>query len=254
MESLNLKQLLTNPTGRYSAYMSARYKIIEDLNNRYGKLIKKHSKFKFHIYKQKTSYIFWFRIPSENFDKLFYDVFIEFKPNIHCISDYTIENYDIKLFSNSPAFMFTYTYVLNDNKMIVQGLKDKCSKEALKNPPTMKNPVEVYGFEKSCYFACKFISDNKLINKNELEQNKKNITKEIIRDKCKSQEEKLIEYNKVKRENQKSRTTKEENTNSINNSSSENKKNKQILKAKVIKPITKANKKTKTVKKIKKKK
>jgi hypothetical protein len=198
IEPLNLKQLLTNPTGKYSAYMSARYKIIEDLNYRYNKLLSTYQKFKFDVYKVKNTYLFWFKIPSEKYD-LYYDVFIQFNPTLESKDDLNINNYILNLFSNSPSFMFTYTYVLNNNGMIVDLLKNKCSKEALTKEPSIRNPVEVYGFEKSCYFACKYISDNKLIYKHVLEQNKKKFDKELLK-KCKTQEDKLIEYNKIKKE------------------------------------------------------
>lgn len=201
--ALTIKQLLTNPTGKYSAFMSARYKIIEDLNKRYVSLLNKHKTIKFKVYKKKDNYIFYFKMPSEKYNELFYDVVIEFVYDKELKSSFTIEDYTLKLFSNSPAFTYTYTYVLNTNNMLVDDLKPKCSTLALTQPPSVRNPVEIYGFEKSCYFACKYIMEYGLTLKNELDDNKHSYSKSIINKDCMSQELKINQYNTVKKQNSK---------------------------------------------------
>ena len=191
---LTLHQLLVNPTGKYSAFMSARYKIIEDLQKRYVTLLYKHKNFKFKVYKVKNNYLFQFKIPSEKYDSLFYDVFIEFEYDKEFKNDFTIDNYTLELFSNAQAFTYTYTYVLNSNKMIIDDLKSLCSPIALTQPPSVRNPVEIYGFEKSCYFACKYIQENNLLLKSELDANKVSYSKSIITKECMTQELKIKQY------------------------------------------------------------
>ena len=197
IEPLNIKQLLQNPTGKYSAYMARRDRTIEDLNNRYLKLLSTSKNFSFKVYKNKEDYIFHFIIPSEEMPlNLTYDVVIQFCANEEVKDEKTINNYILKIFSNSPNFMFTYTYALDQNKMIVPFLRTKCSKLALTQAPTLKNPIEVYGFEKSIYFACRYIVDNNLTHKFDLDNNRFLFTESKIKSQVVSQEAKY-EENKI---------------------------------------------------------
>jgi hypothetical protein len=196
---LTLHSLLTNPTGKHTAYMSSRARIIEDLQYRYAKLINKYKKFEFKIYKKSKDYVFIFKIPSETHDDFFYDVVIEFTPSVKDTEkDRTLNRYQLHLFSNSPNFTFTYTYVLNKNDILVKFMKPKCSPEALKDAPKVRNPVEAYGFEKSCYYACHFIKDMGLTNKFDIDQNLFLFSQGKLMRTIASQEDKLKEYNLVK--------------------------------------------------------
>lgn len=146
------------------------------------------------------------KVPAEKLPNLFYDVLIMLTPE--CDSkedsdsikaDRTLNRYRLKLFSNSPNFMFTYTYVLNKNNMIVPKLKNKCSQKALVDPPTIKNPVESYGFEKSCYFACKYIKEKGLLNKAVIDANLYVFDEFKLQASIASQESKLKEYSLVQK-------------------------------------------------------
>lgn len=197
--NLTLKDLLQNPTGRSSAYMATRSFIINDLQNRYIKLMNKHKKMDFKVFKDGSDYLFYFKVPSETMDKLLYDVIISFSPESDDIKiDRTINRYKLKLFSNSPNFTFTYTYVLNQSNMIVPQLISKCSTQALKDEPKVKNPVGSYGFEKSCYFACLYLKDMGLTNKTLLDQNLFIFDKVKVLSKIKHQDDKIKEYTLIK--------------------------------------------------------
>lgn len=201
VQPMNIHQLVTNPTGKYSAYMSARHRIIDDLNNRYAKLISQHKGFKFGIFKKKDDYIFHFKIPSETVDGVMYDVVIMFvipPDDNDAKMERTLKNYHVKLFSNSPNFTFTYTYVLNKSGILVPFMKKKCSDDALNQAPTVRNPVEVYGFEKSCYYACRYIQQNNLLVKFELDSNLKLFNEASFLAKIKSDTSKFAEYRNTK--------------------------------------------------------
>lgn len=200
IDILTIKQLMQNPTGKFSAYMARRDKTIEDMNNRYYNLLNKSKKFTFKIYKIKKDFLFHFFIPSEEFPhNIYYDVAILFCYNDEVANQTTINNYTLKLFSNSPNFMFTYTYALNQNDMLIPFLKSKCSRLALTQPPSLRNPIEVYGFEKSVYFACKYIMDNNLNNIFELEGNRYNYSESAFKNSIASQENKYEENKRVKK-------------------------------------------------------
>lgn len=202
IDVLNIKQLLQNPTGKFSSYMARRDRTIEDLDNRYLQLLAKAKTFKFKVYKVKNNYLFHFYIPSEEFvNSLFYNVCILFEEHDELTgSEKTINNHHLKLFSNSPNFMFTYTYALNQNKMIIPFLLSKCSKRALTEAPTLRNPIEVYGFEKSIYFACRYIMDNQLNNIFEIENNRFLYNETKLKSEIMSQEKKYEENKKIKKE------------------------------------------------------
>jgi hypothetical protein len=106
-------------------------------------------------------------------------------------------------FSNSPHMTFTYTYVLKHNNILVPFLECKCSKEALRKPPKVTNPVEMFGFEKTCYYACKYINERKLYDKKTIERYATsfnyNLKKQLL-DSIAHQESKLLEYNNLKKQ------------------------------------------------------
>jgi len=203
--NFTLKQFLQNPTGKNTSYMSSREKIKENLTVNYLKLLKQNKgKFETKIFRlEKDRYLFWFQIPSEKFPDFFYDVCLEFT-----LSEVrSLYDANIKFFSNSPNFMFTYTYVLNQMNLLVDFLKTKCSSIALKDAPNIKNPIESFGFEKSCYFAALYIKDMSLYKLDTVEKNALKFDKNLLLSKIKSSEEKLKEYNKRKKAVQKEKKT-----------------------------------------------
>jgi hypothetical protein len=196
---LTLHSLLTNPTGKHTAFMASRARIIEDLEVRYAKMIAKHKKFDFKLYKDGKSYVFIFKIPSETHDDFLYDVAIRFTPEEkEYEKDRTLNRYSLSLFSNSPNFTFSYTYALNKWGIIIPFLKSKCSPKALTDAPKVRNPVEVYGFEKSCYFASMYIKQAGLTNKFDLDSNVFLFNKGKVLKAIATQDDKLKEYNLFK--------------------------------------------------------
>jgi len=201
MKYVTMQQFLQNPSGKYSAYFSRRDLIISNLEERYLKLMKDRKKdFKFNLYMENNDYYFIFKIPSETYDTVVFDVVIRFTPlTIDAKADYTLNRYAVNVFSNAPNFLFTYAYIYNQDDILVNFLKDKVGNIALTQAPKIKNPMESYGFEKSVYFALLFIKFNRYFNKSILSpyiQNKldrKSLIKAIP-----SCHDKLQEYEKVK--------------------------------------------------------
>lgn len=208
LKEMTVDDLLRNPTGKGSAQMAARKFIIQDLDNRYMKLMINHNKqMDVHCFKSNDDYLIKVKVPAEKYTGLYYDVLIMLTPNCSTKedtdsvkTDKTLNRYRLKLFSNSPNFMFTYTYVLNKNDMIVPIVKNKCSNIALTQAPTIKNPVESYGFEKSCYFACKYIKQLGLLNKNIIDQHLFKYELFKLQASIKPQETKMKEYRMIQQQ------------------------------------------------------
>lgn len=196
---LTFQQFLQNPSGPYSAFFGRRTDIKANLDHRFSELIKKYNAFKCEIYKDEDDYLFYIKIPSEKYDNLFYDTVLRLKPNNEgAITDLTLMNYEINFYSNSPAFVFTYAYVFNKDDLFIDFLKTRISNEALHNPPEVRNPFEIYGFEKSLYFALSYIKRNSYHVKSSIGFKCKKLNKDALKTKIKHSQDKMVEYNIAK--------------------------------------------------------
>ena len=209
LRNMTINDLLSNPTGKGSAVMASRKAIIADLDNRFLKvMLNNNNRMDVYCFKDKDDYLIKVKVPAEKYAGLYYDVLLMFTPespdkeDVEAIKgDRSLNRYRLRLFSNSPNFMFTYTYVLNKNNMIIPIVKHKCSNTALTKQPVIKNPVESYGFEKSCYFACKYLKQMGYLNKGIIEQNLYKFDLIRLQSSIKSQESKMKEYNMFKEQN-----------------------------------------------------
>jgi hypothetical protein len=194
-----MTRLLQNPSGPYSAYFARRDLTIRNLEERFHKIMKDAKDFKYEIFKNKNDFIFYFKIPSETYEKLFYDVVLQFSPiSEQSVSDLSLNNYSVKLFSNAPNFLFTYAYVYNQDGILIDFLKKKISEKALNEPPNIKNPIQSYGFEKSVYFALLYIKIHRLNIKSAiLSKSKKLDVKDLVKA-VDDTDEKLKQYNRAK--------------------------------------------------------
>lgn len=230
LADMTFAQFLQNPTGPYSSFFGKRENIKLDLEQRYNQLLSKQkprnpSGFIKNIYlENKKDYYFVFSIPSEKFDSLYYDVVIRFFPKTTAVAaESTLLNYNIQFFSNSPAFVYTYAYISNKDKLLIPFLKGKLNKLSLTQAPTVKNPVEIYGFEKSIYFSLLYIKSNGLHVKSMLSSKVEKFNQGNIKKSCRKSDEIQELYNnekmkeKIKKDNLKkeNKKTKIENNNNV---------------------------------------
>ena len=201
---LTLERLLLNPTGTNGIKNKRKNeKIISELNTRYKRIIK-DVKFKFSIYTFKDQYLFHLIIPSETYSDIKYDACLLFTPNnVNDLKDRHILNYTVKIFCNSPDFMFKYTYMCNKYGILIHLLKNKLSKRALKDYPMVKNPFNQFGFEKNIYYAAKFIFNNELYIKEAINPHLKIWNKALLLSKIKTAIDKFDEYNIIKKKTNK---------------------------------------------------
>lgn len=161
---MDIRQYLDNPMGK-GAIIQGKQLIIDDLDKRFNKLVE-DNEIESDIYKDGDNYIFHVKLPSESERDNTYDVVIEFSPiDLTSKSDESILNYNVRFFSNCPSFIFTYAYAYNDKGLFIDYLTKKLDEQVLKNPPVVKNPTNMVNFEKSIYFACKYLVDKKNLNK-----------------------------------------------------------------------------------------
>lgn len=163
------------------------------------------------VYDQKHDiYDFFFKVPSEengmNITDIFYDAIIEFIPNpknkVGCLNSSNLKGYDINIFSNSPGFTFTFTYVIKHR----YDAFPKCisnhylSKVALQKAPVVRNTYQLMTMEKTTWWSLYHLDYNGYLNK---DQAKTLINKDAkistFLKKIETQPEKLKELQEIKK-------------------------------------------------------
>lgn len=104
-------------------------------------------------------------IGSESVPNFFYDVVIEFRNynqvvNGKVVNGISKDKTDIKVFSNSPEFVFTYGYSFNQRGYLISKYKHLIGNEALTKAPVMKNPNKEIGMSTSLFVALKYLDIN----------------------------------------------------------------------------------------------
>jgi uncharacterized protein YwgA len=160
----NILEFIDNPMGKGSNAIPSRNLIKNDLNQRMHKMLtEKKKKFVLDIYDDKGDYYFHFLIPSESVDRHnTYDVVLHFSTdgNDDLKNDPDLRRYSVRFFSNSPSFTFTFAYAFNLYGLMVEGLDSKYRKIVLSNPPITRNPGEIISYEKTVYFAAKYLTED----------------------------------------------------------------------------------------------
>ena len=116
------------------------------------------------------SYYIHIKVPSESQkdNKYEYDVVIRFfSTDPEVLKQSTLDQYSIQFFSNSPGFMYRYAVLYKQQGYLIEALYDKLDPEFKNKLPEKTNPNMEVSYDKSIYFACKFISERKfrLLNK-----------------------------------------------------------------------------------------
>lgn len=118
-------------------------------------LVREHGKIDYKFFKDKQNRLYgYFKIPSETIEKFYYDVVVEFTGNEDVKEAGTnLFEYNVRFFSNDPAFTFTYAYVFNRNDLLIKALRSKMSQKAIKKAAVEKNPSNQVGYVKTLYFV-----------------------------------------------------------------------------------------------------
>lgn len=164
---MTFDQYIQNPMGVKNAVLGSR----EMYRNMYGMkldaiMVREMGKIDYHLYKSKDRYYAYIKVPSEKIDKFYYDVIIEFYPGKDTkTSAKSLINYEIRVFSNDPAFVFTFAHAFIKNKMFITEYADKMSREAIKTKAKERNPMDTVGYVKSLFFAYLIMKRRNLFEK-----------------------------------------------------------------------------------------
>ena len=147
---------IQNPMGRENAVYSARYMYRDLYTEKLDKImVRENGKINYKLYYTKDDkYIIHMKVPSEVVPNFYYDTIVEFyTTNITSQHSGTIDKYYVKFYSNDPSFVFTFAHAFIKNKMFIEDLVPKMSKEAVREKAKTKNPKDQVGYVKSIYFA-----------------------------------------------------------------------------------------------------
>lgn len=164
---MTFDQYIQNPMGISNAVFSNRNMYRNLYISKLDKiLVREMGKVDYTLYKSKSKYYVYMKIPSEAITKFYYDVVIEFsEPKEKKLLDSTISNYNVRFYSNDPSFVFTFAHAFIKNKLFITELKDVMSPEAIKKAAVEKNPSNQVGYVKSLYFAYLIMKRENIFNK-----------------------------------------------------------------------------------------
>jgi hypothetical protein len=169
---MSLSQYIINPMGKSNAVLNVTAR--EAIRNSYKKkydvtMLREHGNMQYTLYKDEKNNVFiaHFKVPSETIKRFYYDVVFEFSANADIEEAGTnLFKYNCRYFSNDPAFVYTYAHVFHTNDLMIEMLRSKMSKKAIKKKPEEKNPTHNIGYVKAIYFAYLYMSARQLYDIN----------------------------------------------------------------------------------------
>lgn len=167
LPKMTLEEFLKNPAGKGSNAIVGRELILQDLEDRYYRLLERKDRkrqFKHRTFynKEKDTYYVHVLVPTESSERENnYDVLVVFSPpeTVNVENDSGLQRYHVKYFSNMPSFTFTYANVFYNNDWLVDGTEKKYDEKVIELPPNMRNPFYSTSYEKSIVFSLMYIRD-----------------------------------------------------------------------------------------------
>ena len=106
-------------------------------------------------------YMIHMKIPSESQDGVYYDVVVQFfTDDDQLAKQNNLERYYIQFFSNSPSFIYKYAALYKVHGYLIDTLYEKMDPEYSNILPDKANPNYKLEYDKSIYYACRFLQDN----------------------------------------------------------------------------------------------
>lgn len=170
---ITLEQYILNPQFKSNAVLNAtaREAIKSDYMSRYDNLmVRERGSMNYNVfYDSKKNRIFvHIKVPSETVEKFYYDVVLEFFATENISNTENIFKYIVKFYSNDPSFVFTYAHAFNTNGVLIEELRSKMSRKAIKEDAKVRNPGNQIGYVKTIYFAYLFMQNKGLHHRDRL--------------------------------------------------------------------------------------
>jgi hypothetical protein len=204
-----LYQFLKNPSYLDSKQLGYFWKQKYNFDDRWAAFKKQYNTLKVEYYIEQDNYSYYVKlqVPS-NARGNTYDVVIHFFTDSNiAVTDHSLRNYNIQIFSNNPVFAFHFGYANYKAGIIIPFLADKLSNEILDTPARKNNPRNAIGYDHSFYIAGMWLMDSaRLLNKSYIKEHSKSFNPKELAGEVRSLVEILDEYqaNKDKEANKKS--------------------------------------------------
>jgi hypothetical protein len=169
-DGISFDKYIDNPSGGTSVITNR--KMYKDLyTSKFDKiLLRENGKIDFKVYKDNKSkddsFYIHIKVPSEVIAKFYYDVVIHLSTvETTKKASTNLRQYQVKFFSNDPAFVYTFAHAFSEHHIFVEDLKPRMSKVALKSLAKTKNPTNQIFYVKSLYFAYLTMEKYSLFNR-----------------------------------------------------------------------------------------
>lgn len=157
---MNFRDYMEHPMGKGASTGSRIQR--DELIKQYNWFIQDH-KINHKLVKKGNRFFAMIQIESRKVRGFFFDNILEFSNVNSSQSMLSIDN-EMRVYTNSPSFNFTYAYVFNKNKMIIPELKNKYSKLAIKDEPEIRNSYNIISYDRVLFFSILYIMRQKLFN------------------------------------------------------------------------------------------
>ena len=155
--AVTLRDLVTNPPGKNTRQVGARYMIRDAITAKYRESMAdpaKRKKYGVAVTRNGDDvFTVWVRVPSEKYDVV-YDVVLRlaFDEGVQSVS-----NANVQLYCNSPGWVFPVGYVAATQGLLIPEWASALGRAAVE-PPGSLNPNKEYGFDKTTYRAFLFLT------------------------------------------------------------------------------------------------
>ena len=254
MDGMSFDKYIDNPSGG-ATVITNRGMYKEMYKTKFDAvLLREQGKIVYNVYKgndSDDSYYIHFKIPSEVIHNFYYDVVIRFFTKVNSKkSSQSLRMHAVQFYSNDPAFVYTFAHSFAKNKLFIDDLSPKMSRQALQNRATIKNPKDNVWYVKSLYFAYLTMEKYNLFNKPILDRTAKQYNKRELLERIVQAETKVAARQEAQRklELEKRKERKIDQTNRNTGISTPASKQSSVLKGVKTSKTTKKTSTTKTSK------
>lgn len=249
---MTLKEFLDNPAGKGDSSLG-RAAIISTLNGKYDELVK-NKKIVCKVYRKmgiSSEYFIHLIIPTETERDNTYDVVFHLYKNKKENPTAKVKDYEVKFFTNTPSFAYTFLHVYAKNDLFEESLSNKFDKQFFKDAPVERNRFNVVNYDKYLFFGAKYVLESHLLSEGSLNLRAINYAAPLFNKSIRTFDQIMNEYRKaekkLKKDNEKEKKSKKD----IN----AERRNVSNGKVSVVQPKTPKSKKTtkKKVSKVQKK-
>lgn len=245
---MTLRDFLSNPAGKGDSSLG-RAAIISTLNAKYDELVK-NKRIKCKIYRKlggSSDYFIHLIIPTETERDNTYDVVFHLYNNKKENPTAQVRDYNVKFFTNTPSFAYTFLYVYYQNGLFEESLKNKFDATFLKQAPVERNQFNVVNYDKYLYFGAKYVVESHLLSEGSLNLRSISYSSELFNRSIRTFDQIMNEYRKAENKLKRKTNDTKRQKNDIN-SERRNVSNGKVSKVQPKKPKTKKSTKRKVSK------